>query len=373
MKKALLVIALFVLCACSHNKNSLTTLYGTFESPEPIIVELLKHPAMQRLKKVEQYGTSVYARPTERYSRYEHSVGVFALLRRFGAPLDEQVAGLLHDSSHTVFSHVGDYLFNEQKEQDSYQDNIHLWHLQQTGVAEVLNKHGLTLEQASPENESYSALENSLPNMCADRIEYNLQGGMRKGLINREEFNTLLNDLRFEDGVWYFVSESSAQKFASISLYMTQYHWGAAWNILIYQWTADLIRAALDKDLVSLEEIHFSTDDIIWNRLINSIDPEIRTRLDKIMNYDSYLIVTDKESDTILNGKFRGIDPLVKTSEGYQRLTKLNKKFSTEFYRVKDFMEKGWHVSLSGSITEDTNDVVRENTIRNAPEVAINP
>lgn len=48
--------------------------------------------------------------------RYDHSVGVMLLIRMLGGTLEEQIAGLLHDVSHTAFSHVADYVFENRDE-----------------------------------------------------------------------------------------------------------------------------------------------------------------------------------------------------------------------------------------------------------------
>ena len=367
----MLFIVLVILFACSKNPKPHETLYGTFENEEPVITELLQHPTMLRLKNVQQYGTTVYAKTTDEYSRYDHSVGVFALLRRYNAPLEEQIAGLLHDTSHTVFSHVGDYLFDMVNTEESYQDKIHLWHLKKTGVDKVLERHGFTLEQASPDNIEYKALECNLPEMCADRIEYNLQGGLIKGLINKDEFNEILQHLKLENNTWFFTSPEIAKKFASIPLYMTQYQWGSACNLAIHQITAELLKVAIDKKIVTLEEIHFSTDDVIWNRMVNTDDPEIQNFIDKIMNYDKYFKPSENDDyDIILYGKFRGIDPLVKTENGYKKLTEIDPSFKETYENVKDIMTQGWPLCRTA---QNTNDIVRENTHRDAAQMAINP
>src|SRR5690242_7788429 len=90
----------------------LQTIYGTFEIQEPVIIDLLESQAMQRLKKINQHGINDVVNPEYAFSRYDHSVGVFILTRMFGGSLEEQVAALLHDVSHTVFSHVGDLIFS---------------------------------------------------------------------------------------------------------------------------------------------------------------------------------------------------------------------------------------------------------------------
>ena len=59
---------------------------------------------------------------TRATTRYEHSVGVMLLVRRFGASLDEQIAALLHDVSHTAFSHVIDYVFNDHDHQSYHEE-----------------------------------------------------------------------------------------------------------------------------------------------------------------------------------------------------------------------------------------------------------
>ena len=50
--------------------------------------------------------------PVQERDPFEHSLGVYLLLRRLGADRREQVAGLLHDISHTAFSHAVDFLIS---------------------------------------------------------------------------------------------------------------------------------------------------------------------------------------------------------------------------------------------------------------------
>src|SRR5271170_653561 len=104
-------------------KRMVETDYGTFVVTEPVLLELFDSESLARLKKIHQYGVNYFVKKgSPWYSRYEHSVGVWALLRRFGASLEEQVAGLLHDLSHTVFSHVGDLVF---KRESAYTSSVY--------------------------------------------------------------------------------------------------------------------------------------------------------------------------------------------------------------------------------------------------------
>ena len=93
--------------------------YGEEEINEGVLIELVNSKEVQRLKNITLTGI-----PEEYYfrkvsSRFGHSVGVMILLRRLGADLKEQIAGLLHDVSHTAFSHLVEWLFGDPMEGDA--------------------------------------------------------------------------------------------------------------------------------------------------------------------------------------------------------------------------------------------------------------
>src|SRR5207237_6182368 len=94
--------------------------YGDVAIEEPGILDLIGSPTFERLKGVRQAGPSALTFPFKNVTRFEHSLGVFLLLRRLGADRREQVAGLLHDISHTAFSHAVDFVFASE-EQDHHE------------------------------------------------------------------------------------------------------------------------------------------------------------------------------------------------------------------------------------------------------------
>ena len=94
--------------------------YGSVAIDEPAILDLIGCATFQRLKGVRQAGPSALAFPFKDVTRFEHSLGVFLLLRRLGADRREQVAGLLHDVSHTAFSHAVDFVVSSD-EQDHHE------------------------------------------------------------------------------------------------------------------------------------------------------------------------------------------------------------------------------------------------------------
>ena len=88
--------------------------YGEVSIEDPAILDLIGCATFQRLKGIRQAGPSALTFPFKDVTRFEHSLGVFILLRRLGAPRREQVAGLLHDISHTAFSHAVDFIYTSR-------------------------------------------------------------------------------------------------------------------------------------------------------------------------------------------------------------------------------------------------------------------
>lgn len=315
---------------------NLETIYGNFEINDPVIIELLSHPMMLRLKNIRQYGVNYYVIKPETYHRYEHSIGVYLLLKKYGASLKEQVAGLLHDVSHTVFSHVGEWIFDHKDGLSSYQDDNHDSFLKATGFAEILEKHGFTLASINHKHNNFSLLEQDLPDLCLDRIEYNLQGGLRENLITKDDFDAILNSLKFKDDKWYFTDIENAKKFALISLYHTEKIWGSPLGLLTYKLTGQALKIALNKKYFSLDDIKFGEDDLIWQKLITIDDVQIKYLVNKLINHQNfYLPSSAEEADFFLHSKFRGVNPWVKINNKFQRLTEVDADYAEKYFALK--------------------------------------
>jgi len=326
----------------------LQTEYGDYVVTDSVIRELIVAPGFQRLKLIHQYGVTPYSQGGDHFNRFDHSLGVFVLLRHFEAGLDEQIAGLLHDVSHTVFSHVGDFVFDSYWNRYSYQDDIHEWHLEKIGIMSILKKYGYEHACSCQAKKEQRMLEQDRPDLCIDRIEYLLRGGLVDKLITEAEIAPILNDLYFQDGMWIFKDVRSAKKLASIALWLSEHIFGTAWNGFTYTHAAAALKRSVELGLISLDDIHFSTDDVVWEKMKQSEDDLIKQSLDKVVNYNNYYILVDKSEayDLHLKAKCLGIDPWVQTHEGIKRLTVFDKEFAAEYKRVNDIIAQGWYLKL---------------------------
>lgn len=325
----------------------LETPYGKFEIKEPVLIDLINSPSMQRLKHINQYGITAYASNIASFSRYEHSMGVFLVLKKFNASLHEQIAGLLHDVSHTVFSHIGDLIFNHVSEKNSYQDDIHEWFINNTELAEILARHGFSVKDILHKQKIFQALEQDLPHLCADRLEYNLRGALVEKHINQYDIDAILAALQFADGNWFFTELDQAKKLGFVSLYLQQFVYTSPANCLMNYWTGQALRRALEINLISMHDIHFSVDDLVLETLKKSNDAIITGLLDKLFN-QQYLICkgTPELHDFHFALKFRGINPFVLVKNRLQLLTELDEEYLTYFQKVKACTKDGWYISL---------------------------
>lgn len=243
----------------------------------------------------------------------------------------------MHDVSHTAFSHVGDWVFGKENKEDDYQHSIHQRYLVASGLEAILNRYGFTSEQVLPDREVFAMLEQPLPNLCADRIDYNIQGAYYQNFLTREEALELLQDLFFQDGRWLITRTDLAAKLTRFSLFMTEDCWGSAINHVTSRWLADAILQGLKINLVSWEDFHFGTDEEIWNRLLKAEDPLIQTYMQMLSHpHDYYRVVGPDQANIFVKFKSRGIDPWIIQEGRIARLTSIDAELQEAFSKTKE-------------------------------------
>ncbi|MHC1566037.1 MAG: HD domain-containing protein [Candidatus Syntropharchaeales archaeon] len=89
-------------------------LHGSIEL-DPLVLELLDTPEMQRLRRIRQLGFSHLVYPGANHTRFEHSLGVYHLAKRVLGLMGIEdptfeASSLIHDIGHAPFSHVSEEL-----------------------------------------------------------------------------------------------------------------------------------------------------------------------------------------------------------------------------------------------------------------------
>ena len=153
----------------------LDKVYGETEITEPVILDLIHSCTIERLKGIDQAGYFEPYFPNTKHNRFEHSLGVYILLKNFGASLEEQISGLIHDVSHSAFSHVTDgVLKNSSSEKEDHQDNIFEQFVKNSEIPKILVKYNIDVNYIL-NDDNFLLKEQKLPELCADRIDYILR------------------------------------------------------------------------------------------------------------------------------------------------------------------------------------------------------
>ena len=93
--------------------------FGFIKIPRGVLLNIVKHPLMQRLSRIKQLGLASVVYPGAQHTRFQHSLGAFHLMSEAIMTLSQkgvfifdseaeavQAAILMHDIGHGPFSHV---------------------------------------------------------------------------------------------------------------------------------------------------------------------------------------------------------------------------------------------------------------------------
>lgn len=241
-------------------------IYGTFELPQ-LFEDLLQATAVRRLEGIHHSGAIFLVNPDLSHNRLSHSIGVMLLIRMLGGSELEQVAGLLHDLSHTAFSHVGDYVF-DNKEED-YHEHLFEAVLLNSEIPAILAKHGYTAAQVLDGN--FSILEQPLPLLCADRLDYTLRDAMHAKLITRQHAQSFLNSITLQEGVIVVKNAEYADWINHIFKRLNKEVFNAPLYVYANQQLAMLIREFLKKGLLAESDL-MKDDTFLLNKIRSSAD-----------------------------------------------------------------------------------------------------
>lgn len=292
------------------------TIYGEFNI-ESIFEELISTKEVQRLKNIHQGGASYLVNPKWNVTRYEHSIGTMIFIRSMGGSIEEQIAGLLHDISHTAFSHVVDFALKNNDE--DYHEKIYDTIINQSEIPKILKKNGYDYKDILFNEEKWTILEKSAPKLCADRIDYTLRDMYHYGYITKEEIDKFLKSLEVIDGEIVINSIEAAEWFVKtyykevIGFFMNPL------NVYAYDKLSKAIKLSLDLNEIILDDL-MKEDKYVYKLLEQSKSEEVH-KLVSSLNYDVKLVESKLDYDIYQKQKLRIIDPTIKIGDSLCKIS----------------------------------------------------
>lgn len=318
-------------------------LYGHFEVEE-VLEQLILSNEVQRLKDVHMAGPAYLQNPLWNETRYEHSVGVMLLIRKLGGTLEEQIAGLLHDVSHTAFSHVIDLAL--ENESDDYHEKIKADLVEHSELPKLLQAYGFDYEQILFDDQKWTLLEQEAPKLCCDRIDYTLREIHRYFEVPLSEIKQFIEDIQIHDGQITLRSIDWAVWF------IDQYHkvvidfFYDPRNICSYEWMAQIIRIGLAEDMITMMDLLVT--DTAFIEKIRRMDSEVIQSLIKRMEAPVSYVVCKKEDnyDIYQKKKTRIVDPILIRDKQLVSASTVSEKARSKVEQLRSDSEQGIYLKL---------------------------
>lgn len=228
-------------------------------------------PPMQRLKAVGmncgcEYTNFPRFAEIGPYSRYEHSLGVALIVWHFTQDPAQAVAGLFHDVTTPVFAHVVDFLNGDHLHQESTEAGVAACLEGSREIMTLLEKYNLTVEQVC-DYHRYPIADNDSPALSADRLEYTMGNLLNYGFADLETIAGFYRDLIVDEDEadrpeLVFRTAETAAAFTLAAL-KNSHVYVADEDRFAMQALAELLRLALEKEVLRLEDLHTTEPPVI--------------------------------------------------------------------------------------------------------------
>lgn len=299
-------------------------IYGKSEILEPLLLDIIESSALQRVKGVSQHGITALIGITPSFSRFDHCLGTMLLVRRLGADINEQVAALLHDISHTAFSHVIDYVFDDHNGQNYHEEKKKEF-VSNTDIPEILKRYGLDWHEFM-DGEQFSLLEQPSPDLCADRLDYFLRDLEFLKLAKGDDISRVLKSLEVVDGQIAVNNHNVARWLAYTYIEADRASWSNFREVGLYQVTAEAIKCARRNGLLEKADL-WGSDENLWRKLKSIDHPDLRKWL-RLISPATRFTWNEKQPVFRVSTKVRSIDPPVINGNYLTPFSSLDPDFS---------------------------------------------
>lgn len=305
--------------------------YGKINIPPGVISDLINSSPVQRLKKINQSGGPVFLEPKRDITRFEHSIGVWYILEKFGAGLEEQVAGLLHDTPHTAFSHVADVVFSN--ESHNFHEQFEAEIILKSEIPNILNKHKIGIKKIFDKS-NFHLLEAELPDLSADRIDYFFRDTRPDQLFPAHLITEFLSNMYIKKDLFVFKERSIASLYAILFLNAGRLLWLDPNSHGSFYLLANILKRALEMKRLELKDF-FKTDEEVVALLRNINDSEIKSGLKRLSPSTRFIYSETSVADYTGPNKPRIVDPWVFEKGSIKRVSELIPRLKELFDHYK--------------------------------------
>lgn len=184
-------------------------------------------------------------------------------MRNYDAPRTEQIAGILHDVSHSAFSHAIDYVLDGDTEKtQSHQDDYFAAYVTESHLPEVLARHGYDVRDVLDVTQ-FPLLETELPDLCADRIDYALRGRVLFCIASLRDVHNLMHTLAVRDRRWVFHDATHAMRYAQFFAALNKNYYAGIATAVMFRRVGDYVQHALTHGYITHADLYTNDTAVI--------------------------------------------------------------------------------------------------------------
>ena len=290
------------------------------------------------------------------YSRLDHSVGVALIIWNFTKDKTQTIAGLLHDVSTTVFSHVSDFRKGDALTQTSTEEPTTKMILSDSALCKLMESDGIEPKDVV-DYHIYPIADNEIPSLSADRLEYMYPSGLAlDGSWTFEEIAKTYNNLTIlkneenKDELGFKTIEMAelyCKKFCMIGHILQLNE-----NKLSLQLLSQIMSKAVELNVLQEEDFMTLSESKIIEKIESFISKKTLSleeqkfatmyntfrKMTKV-EHTSQKLPEDEYFCVSLKVKQRYINPLVKVGTNSQQAKRLSEVSDFTNKLIKDFLE----------------------------------
>lgn len=301
------------------------------------MLPFLQSKSLNRLKDISQNCGLDYTKLYNKlpYSRFEHSINVALIIWKFTQSKEQALSWLFHDISNTTFSHVWDFLLWDAEKQESSEIYGNQILSNDPLIIEELNKLNISIDKVD-EYKLYPIADNNLPQLSADRLEYNLSNPILTNTRTIQDIKTIYDDIIIlknekQNIELWFQNKELAIEFWLLSIENDESSFSSYESVCGMHFLSHILQKLIQKKYLNHIDLYTLQEKEIVNLIYEKNDLEILDMRNYYTNLHSYKISRyyPKTDNFFVSSKCkkRYVDPLIKTSNWNIRVSSISKEY----------------------------------------------
>ena len=276
------------------------------------------------------------------YSILDHSLGVALILNNFITNKKQILAALFHDISVPAFSYSTTYIDETNFEKgDNALTNYDVI-VGSDKLFEYLFKNEIQIDEMC-DYTKFPLAYNVRPMLCAHILEYFLHTAYLSNKCTLEEIKEIYNDLVVvpnEENMpeFCFNTKRLAEKFCEITLECGK-KYRSYESKMTMKFISDTLAAMVRRAVIKRKDLYTSADKVIMDIGLNCSDKRISDRwryLPSLKKVYTKFNKLEEKYCTKIGRDLRYVNPLLKTDEGYIRISNLNENINK---KINEFLD----------------------------------